>query len=83
MFGNVLTAVKFINELGASKATVAALDGKIRAFKGPMMLQVGALKCNAPPYVSVCGVEMGIQQYKDRNWVSIADGHNGEPIVVG
>jgi branched-chain amino acid transport system substrate-binding protein len=83
MFGNVLTAVKFINELGASKATVAALDGKIRGFKGPMMLQVGALKCNVPPYVSVCGVEMGIQQYKDGNWVSIADGHNGKPIVVG
>ncbi len=83
MFGNVLTAVKFINELGASKATVSALDGKIRAFKGPMMLQVGPLKCNVPPYVSVCGVEMGIQQYKDENWVSIADGHNGKPIVVG
>ena len=42
MFGNVLTAVKFINELGVDQATVKALDGKIRAFKGPMMLQVGA-----------------------------------------
>jgi cell division protein FtsZ len=30
-----------------------ALDGKIRSFKGPMMLQVGELKCNVPPYVSV------------------------------
>ena len=41
MFGNVLTAVKFINQLGVAKATVSALDGKIRSFKGPMMLQVG------------------------------------------
>jgi branched-chain amino acid transport system substrate-binding protein len=83
MFGNVLTAVKFINELGAGPATVHAIDAKIRGFKGPMMLQVGALKCNVPPYVSVCGVEMGIQQYKDGRWISIADGHNNKPIVVG
>ena len=83
MFGNVLTGVKFINELGASAATVKALDGKIRGFKGPMMLQVGALKCNQPPYVSVCGVEMGIQQYTGGKWVSIADGHNNKPVVVG
>jgi branched-chain amino acid transport system substrate-binding protein len=83
MFGNVLTAVKFINELGASNSTVQALDGKIRSFKGPMMLQVGPLKCNVPPYISVCGVEMGIQQYKGGRWISIADGHNNKPIVVG
>jgi branched-chain amino acid transport system substrate-binding protein len=83
MFGNVLTAVKFINELGAGQATVQALDAKIRGFKGPMMLQVGALKCNVPPYISVCGVEMGIQQYKSGHWISIADGHNNKPIVVG
>jgi branched-chain amino acid transport system substrate-binding protein len=83
MFANVLTAIKFINELGVANATVKALDGKIRSFKGPMMLQVGALKCNVPPYVSVCGVEMGIQQYKGGQWISIADGHNGKPVVVG
>jgi MFS family permease len=40
--------------LGMANATVPALDAKIRAFKGPAMLQVGALKCNVPPYVSVC-----------------------------
>ena len=82
MFGNVLTAVKFINQLGVDQASVSALDAKIRAFTGPMMLQVGALKCNVPPFVSVCGVEMGIQQYKGGKWTSIADGHNGKPIDV-
>ena len=83
MFGNVLTGIKFINEIGSAQATVKTLDAKIRAFTGPMMLQVGALKCNVPPYISVCGVEMGIQQYKNGQWISIADGHNGKPIVVG
>jgi hypothetical protein len=28
----------------------------------------------------VCGVEIGIQQYKDGKWISVADGHNGKPI---
>jgi hypothetical protein len=87
MFGNVLTAVKFINQLGADKATVTALDGKIRSFTGPMMLQVGELKCgklalNGITFPSVCGEEMGIQQYKDGGWISIADGHNGKPISL-
>jgi hypothetical protein len=84
MFGNVLTAIKFINELGGpAKSTIPALTAKINNFKGPMMLQVGKLNCNQPVYVSVCGVEMGIQQYKNKQWISIADGHNGKPIVVG
>ena len=83
MFGNVLTGIKFINELGSANASVSGLDGKIRGFKGPMMLQVGALKCNVPPYVSVCGVQMGIQQYKNGAWTSINDGHNEKPIIVG
>ena len=80
MFANVLTAVKFINEIGADKLTVPALDAKIRGFTGPMMLQVGALECGVKPYVSVCGVQIGIQQYKGGKWISIADGHNGKPI---
>lgn len=80
MFGNVLTAVKFINQLGAAGATVAALDAKIRSFTGPMMLQYGALKCGVGLYPAVCGQYMGIQQYINGAWKSIADGHNGKAI---
>jgi branched-chain amino acid transport system substrate-binding protein len=80
MFANVLTAVKFVNEIGAANLTVQALDTKVRGFTGPMMLQVGPLKCSVPPYVSVCGHQIGIDQYKGGKWTSIADGHNGKPI---
>jgi branched-chain amino acid transport system substrate-binding protein len=80
MFANVLTAVKFINEIGAANLSVQKLDAKVRGFTGPMMLQVGPLKCSVPPYVSVCGHQIGIDQYKSGKWVSIADGHNGKPI---
>ena len=80
MFANLMTAVKFINQIGADKLTVADLDTKIRGYTGPMMLQVGPLKCGVAPYISVCGSQIGIDQYKGGKWVSIADGHNGKPI---
>ena len=80
MFANVLTAVKFINQIGADQLTVSALDAKIRGFTGPMMLQVGPLKCGVAPYVSVCGYQIGIDQYKNGKWLSINNGHNGKPI---
>jgi hypothetical protein len=33
-----------------------------------------------PIFISVCGSQMGIQQYKDGEWLSIADALNGKPI---
>ncbi len=84
-FANLLTFDKFVN---ASKGAVdlATLDAAIRGFKGPMMLQVGPLNCGKqtilglPIFISVCGAQMGIQQFKDGVWTSIADGLNGKPI---
>jgi len=50
-----------------------------------MMLQVGPLNCGKQvilgvPFPSVCGAQMGIQQFKGGKWISIADGLNGKPI---
>ncbi|MUH50348.1 MAG: hypothetical protein F2789_03985 [Actinobacteria bacterium] len=86
-FANLMTFAKFVN---TSKGAVdfATLDAAIRGFKGPMMLQVGPLNCGKQVilglafFVSVCAAEMGIQQLKDGQWVSIADGLNGKPIDV-
>ena len=54
----------------------------IKAFKGPMMLQVGPLELRVLRrlFPSLCGTQMGILQYKDGKWISIADGLNGKPI---
>ncbi len=86
-FANLMTATKFINELGADKADFAGLDAKIRTFTGPMMIQAGPLNCGkqtilglADFFKSVCGAFMGIQQFKGGEWISIADGLNGKPI---
>lgn len=85
-FANLMTATKFINALGADKADYAGLNDKIRSFTGPMMIQAGPLSCGKqtilglPIFVSVCGAQMGIQQFKSGEWISIADGLNGKAI---
>ncbi|MFM8528144.1 MAG: ABC transporter substrate-binding protein, partial [Ilumatobacteraceae bacterium] len=87
-FSNIMTLTKFINKLGADSLDYASLDGEIRGFTGPMMLQVGPLNCGnqvilgLPIFVSVCASQMGIQQFADGEWISVADGLNGEPIDV-
>jgi branched-chain amino acid transport system substrate-binding protein len=87
-FANMMTIAKFINELGADSLDFASLDGKIRSFTGPMMIQVGPLNCGKlvilglPIFITPCAAQIGIQQYLDGEWISTADGLNGKPIDV-
>jgi branched-chain amino acid transport system substrate-binding protein len=85
LFSNLLTVVKLVNGVGAENLTPAAMLAAIKGFKGPMMLQVGPLDCGNVEVVgvafpAVCASQMGVRQYKDGAWVSIADGLNGKPI---
>ncbi len=82
MFANVLTAVKFFNNVGVDNLGYETLNEQIRTFTGPMMLQVGPIECGLAPFVASCGHQMGIQQYIDGEWVSIRNGLNGDPIDV-
>jgi branched-chain amino acid transport system substrate-binding protein len=85
LFSNLLTVVKLVNAMGADRLTPAAMLAALKAFKGPMMLQVGALDCGnvkvgGVAFPAVCAPEMGIIRYKDGKWISVADGLNGKPI---
>jgi branched-chain amino acid transport system substrate-binding protein len=80
-YGNALTLVKFMNEIGPDNVTPDAMRQASLSFPGPMWGVVGPMACGKNPlFPSLCGVQMGIQQYKDSEWVSIADGYNGKPI---
>ena len=80
-YGNALTLVKFMNEIGPDNVTPDAMRQASLAFPGPMWGVVGPMACGKNPlFPSLCGVQMGIQQYKDGEWISIADGYNGNPI---
>ena len=81
VFWNVMTAAKLLNGLG-DDFSFEAIDNALRTFEGPMPGQVGPIQCGLPPFVASCGHQMGIQQYIDGEWVSIADGLNGDPVDV-
>jgi branched-chain amino acid transport system substrate-binding protein len=85
LFSNLLTVVKLVNGIGVDNLTPAAMLAAIKGFNGPMMLQVGPLDCGnikvvGVAFPAVCASQMGVRQYKDGEWVSIADGLNGKPI---
>ena len=81
MYGNALTLTKFMNAIGPDNVTPDAMRQAALAFTGPQWIVVGPMACGKNPiFVSVCGIQMGIQQYKDGQWSSIADGLNGKPI---
>jgi branched-chain amino acid transport system substrate-binding protein len=85
LFSNLLTVVKLVNGIGADHLTPDAMLSAIKGFKGPMMLQAGPLDCGNIKVVgiafpAVCASEMGVRQYKDGKWISIADALNGKPI---
>jgi branched-chain amino acid transport system substrate-binding protein len=86
-FANALTMAKILNTLGADKALdVKAVDTALRGFTGPMLQQAGPLSCGKqviagiPVFVALCASQMGIHQYKDGEWLSIADELKGNAI---
>jgi branched-chain amino acid transport system substrate-binding protein len=83
VFANLLTAVKFYNQIGPDAATTTNLQQKLTSFKGPMMLVAGPMTCGSQSlYKSLCGNQMGIEHYKDGKWVADAEGFTNNPIDV-
>ena len=53
----------------------------IKGFKGPQMLVVGPMACGSNPvFTSLCGSQMGFEQFKAGKWLPVADGLNDQPI---
>jgi branched-chain amino acid transport system substrate-binding protein len=80
-FANLLTVVKFMNAIGPDKITSEAMNAQIAAFHGPMMLTAGPMNCGANPvFPSLCGTQMGVEQYKNLKWTPVADALNNAAI---
>jgi branched-chain amino acid transport system substrate-binding protein len=83
MFADLLTVAKFGNEIGAEKISPATMSAAAKGFKGPMMLVAGPMKCGySKMFVALCGSQVGIEQYKDGNWLPTALATNGHAIDV-
>jgi len=80
-FPTLLTAVKLLNQLDLDSLTFDSVTSAIRSFTGPMMMVAGPMACGADPiFKSLCGTQMGVEQYLDGKWVAVADGLTGTPI---
>ena len=81
LFANLLTMVQLLNGVGADAITPDAVRSAAADFTGPMMLVAGPMDCGfSPIYASLCGHQMGVQQYADGAWTSIANALNGQAI---
>ena len=77
-----MTIAKFLNAIGPDNVSGDAIKAQIDSFTGPMMMTAGPMTCGevSPIFPTLCGAEMGIEQYVDGEWMSIADALNGKPI---
>lgn len=81
LFANLLTSVRFVNEVGGDNVTPDSIRGAVQGFTGPMMLVAGPIQCGfSPAFKTLCGKEMGVQQYVDGEWKAVADAINGKAI---
>lgn len=81
LFADVLTSVKFINEIGAEKLTSTAMQKTASGFAGPMMLTAGKMECGySPTFPALCGKEVSIEQFKDGKWHLTASGNKSIDI---
>jgi branched-chain amino acid transport system substrate-binding protein len=81
LFANLLTAVKFVNQIGPDNLNSDSLRQAVKGFTGPMMIVAGPMQCGFDAaFKTLCGKEMGVQQYKNGKWKSIANALNGKAI---
>ncbi len=74
LFANLLTSVRFINQIGVDNLTSDAVREAITGFTGPMMTIAGPMECGfSPQFPSLCGYHAGISQYVDGEWVLTAE----------
>jgi branched-chain amino acid transport system substrate-binding protein len=81
-FANVMTLAKFFNAIGPDRISGEAIKAQIGSFSGPMMMTAGPMACGkvSPVFASLCGAEMGIEQYRAGRWQPVADALNGQAI---
>jgi branched-chain amino acid transport system substrate-binding protein len=61
LFADLLTAVRFMNQIGAEKITADAMRKAMKSFTGPMMTIAGPMKCGfSSLFPSLCGHHAGI-----------------------
>ncbi|MFG2090354.1 ABC transporter substrate-binding protein [Spirillospora sp. NPDC048824] len=82
-FANLMTAMKFVHEIGPDRLTSEAMAKAIESFEGPMMMVAGPIECGySPVFAALCGSQIGVEQYKDGRWIQVATPLRGNAISI-
>lgn len=77
----IVTMVKLLNG-AAGDYSMETVDGAIRSFTGPAMLQAGDLACGTPPvFKGVCAFKVSMHRYLDNAWVETRSGDNSVDVT--
>lgn len=73
-FGDLLTIVRWTNEIGADNVSPAAYTKAIKDFKGPGFGVPGTIACGTnKQFISVCGDAARMSTYREGTWSSAGD----------
>lgn len=82
-FSSMLAVARLFHQVGPDNATPEAMRAATRAFGGPTWLVTGPMRCGFNAfYPTLCGTQMGVEQYVGGAWQPVADGHTGSPIEL-
>jgi branched-chain amino acid transport system substrate-binding protein len=71
-FSDMLTLAKFMNTIGYSKLSPAAIEAQASTFKGPVLLGPSSLACGKYPSApSVCSDGVGVLKYEGSGVYSV------------
>jgi len=80
-FAALVAVVRLANTLGPDGITPESMRTVTREFTGPMWNVVGPMECGFNSfYPSLCGTQMGVEQYRAGRFVPFADGYTGGAV---
>ena len=83
MFGSILTIAQFMNRVGFSKLSPAALVAQVKVFRGPLLLGQPKVQCGKfPAYPANCGDGDHFFRYEGNNKFAAVSAWTYMPVAV-
>jgi branched-chain amino acid transport system substrate-binding protein len=80
-FGEVVLTAALLHKMGNESVAPASFQTTIEAYHGPVWAGAGNLECGTVPvFSSLCATYIGVEQFSNGKWVSIADGYNNKAV---
>jgi hypothetical protein len=80
-FGEVILTAALLHKMGSEPVTPGSFQSTIDAYHGPIWAGAGNLECGTVAvFTSLCATYVGVEEFSDGKWISIADGYNNKAV---